>query len=435
MVALLAVFLSARNTAAQGCGCERQVNPCAAYSAAPAVFVGRVEAITRTATNRVVIFSVLEGFQGTASSKVEVATAPAGQKCGVPFRVNHEYVVYAFKSESSGRLTTTTCSRTREIDDAAADLTYLRSLKDGTAPPGRITGQVLLGRRDLARRPVGVPQPLPDVIVRVTKDGATETTVSNQAGDFALESRGPGSYVVSVDVPGRYYSEAPPVRIDLRDARSCAEVNPVLFDNGNVSGRVVDAGGRPIAGLTVEVTTLTGTDPRKATTDRDGRYDLTRLPSGRFLIGIGIDASSSRKAAARQPRVFHPGVEKSAAATRVALVAGEHLTLNDLRVPSRFRYLPVSGAVFETDGTPVEGARVYLKGLVEDEADYILAEPVISDGSGRFVIAALEGGDYRLFAERGRTSDRGQRVDSSDQVRLTIVESMKPLRLTLQRRY
>ena len=95
--------------------------------------------------------------------------------------------------------------------------------------------------------------------------------------------------------------------------------------------------------------------------------------------------------------------------------------------------MPVSGVVFDTDGTPAEGARVYLKGVGDD--DRIVSEPVEVDFVGRFVIAALSGTDYLLFAERTRPGGRASRVDSTDQLRLTAVDGLKPVRLTLERRY
>ena len=89
--------------------------------------------------------------------------------------------------------------------------------------------------------------------------------------------------------------------------------------------------------------------------------------------------------------------------------------------------------MFDADGTPAEGARVYLKGVGED--DRIVSEPVAADFMGRFVIAARAGTDYRLFAERARPGGRSSRVDSTDQMRLIAVDGLKPVRLTLARRY
>ena len=82
-----------------------------------------------------VTFTVLDGFRGVTASTLEVSTEPAGQRCSLPFRVGHEYIVYAARSEG-GALTTSRCLRTRDVEDAGADLAYARDVKQGTRRSG-----------------------------------------------------------------------------------------------------------------------------------------------------------------------------------------------------------------------------------------------------------------------------------------------------------
>ena len=427
---VVSLMLTPAQAYAQDC-CAQVQSPCAGYWNAAAVFVGRVEAVKRTGTSRLVSFAVLEGFRGVTSSTIEVATGPAGQRCSLSVKIGHEYVVYADRPDGGG-LTTGRCSRSRDVEDAGADLAYARDLKQGSALPGHISGRVLVAPRDLAGKSTGVRTPVPDITVTVTRDGVADTVVTDRAGDFRVESSSPGTYGVSIDVPERFYSDDPLTTVTLRDPRSCAEIAAVLLDNGRVAGRVVDAIGRPIAGLTIELGPA-GKEQggRRAVTDRDGRYALARIPSGRFVLSV--PAGPSRATGGRPPRVFHPGVETLAVATRVALAAGERVNLGDFRIPAQQKYVAVSGVVFDADGTPAEGARVYLKGVGED--DRIVSEPVVVDFMGRFVIVARAGSDYRLFAERTRLGSRSSRVDSTDQMPLAAVDGLKPVRLTLERRY
>ena len=112
---------------------------------------------------------------------------------------------------------------------------------------------MLLEPRDLAGKPAGASRPVPDIPVIIARNEGSETTVTDAAGDFRAESRGPGTYRVSVNVPERFYSDDPETIVTLRDPRSCAAVAATLHDNGQVAGRVVDAAGRPVAGLTIEL--------------------------------------------------------------------------------------------------------------------------------------------------------------------------------------
>jgi hypothetical protein len=421
-------------------GEAQETAPCAAYWDAAAVFVGRLEAVKRAGTTRVVSFTVLEGFVGVTSSTIAVTTGPAGQRCSLAFKVGREYVVYAgaggASGEAAGGLTASGCSRTRDAEDAGADLAYARALKEarntGIASAGHISGRVLLAPRDLAGKATGVPRPVPDITVTVTREGVEEGAVTDRAGEFRVESRGPGAYRVRVNVPERFYSDDPTATVVLRDPRSCGEVATTLQDNGLVAGRVVDATGRPIAGLTLELGVANKDQGgRRTVTGRDGRYTLARIPPGRFVVSVPV--GPSRATGDRPIQILHPGVGTLAAATRVVLAPGEHRDLEDFKIPTHYNYVPVSGVVFDADGAPAEGARVYLKGVGED--DRIVSEPVAVDFMGRFVIAARAGTDYLLFAERPRGGGRSSRVDSTDELRVSAVEGLKPVRLTLERRY
>jgi hypothetical protein len=413
----VAVLLLTSSPAAQGtCECARAEAPCSAYWTGNVVFVGRVESVRRDAGGRRVTFSVLERFRGVSSNRVDVLTGASSDRCSLTFKAGREYVVYA--SRDARGVATGACSRTREIEDAAADLAYARSLNDGTAAPGRVSGQVLLGSRDLAGRTLSSSKPLEGLTVRVTKNDATTTAGTNLAGDFSIDALGAGRYQVRVDVPDGYYAENATSIAELPDPRACANVTATLYSNGLLSGRVVDASGRPVAGLTIDVSTPTLGQHRSALTDREGKYEVSRLPSGRFVVGIKTT-----------PRIFHPGVDTIASAARITLAPGQRMALGDLRVPSRIKFIAVSGFVLDPDGTPAEGARVYLRGAAE--GDRIIAEPAIVDFLGRFVIAALAGADYEIFAERSRSPG----TDSTEPQRISASEELKPLRLVLRRRY
>jgi hypothetical protein len=408
------------------------------------VFVGRVEAIKRSGTVRIVSFAVLEAVRGVASSALDVSTGAPGQSCHLPFRVGHEYFVYADREDRQGGpreggLAAVSCTRTRRVEDAGADLAYARELKQGTAPAGYISGQVLVTPLDLWGRTTGPGLPAAGITVTITGGGATDSVATDAAGAFRVESGGPGSYRVSADVPDRFYSDVPARLVTLPDLRACVNVDATFHDNGYVSGRVLDAAGRPLAGLTIELESAAtastradgrGRAGRRTVTGRDGRYTLARLPRGRFVLSIPV---SPPVMADRMPRIYFPGVETLAASARLPLASGERASLPDLRIPGRHGFLAVSGVVFDASGRPAEDARVYLKGAGDE--DRIVSEPVAADFMGAFVIAARAGAVYQLFAERLRPDGGSTRVESSDPVTFTAGDGLKPIRLTLERRY
>jgi hypothetical protein len=262
--------------------------------------------------------------------------------------------------------------------------------------------------------------------VRVAGAGRQDLALTNRAGDFTLAATGAGAFAVTVDVPERFYGESATASIELRDARACADVELRIAPDGRLAGRVVDSEGRPLPGLTVEMSTTNPAQTRVAVTDRDGRYAVARLPAGRFVVGVATGAGGR---GGRGTRVFLPGTIALTSAARVAVGEGERVAAPEFRLPAAITYVVLSGFVLDADGTPAEGAHVYVKGA--NEGDRILGEPVPADFVGRFTVSAPAGSDYVIFAER----TRGTRVDSSDPVRLAAAHADRPIRLILQRRY
>jgi hypothetical protein len=381
---------------------------------------------------------VIDAFSGLSRGTVEVTTGSGGGDCGYPFREGGEYLVYATGDAPDGPWSASVCSRTREVSRAAEDLAYARGVANGTAPPGRVSGEILLATRSLARVPVrDEPRPLPGVGVRLESDVHSARVVAGGDGKFSADGLPPGRYLVSLELPDGLYAEAWPRTIEFRHASSCAELRATAFADGRVAGRIVDAAGRPIAGLTVELTVPIGLDEPDAAerlrdlTDHAGLYEIVHVPAGRFVVGI--NTQPSRSGGPPEPRILHPGVASLTGATRVMLKTGERATLQDFRMPPALVFIAVSGTVLGADGAPAANARVYLKG--QAETDFILSEPAVTDATGRFLLAALEGRSYRLFAERPRQDAPNAAIDSSEQVSFTAASSPPPFKLSLRRRY
>lgn len=437
----LGAILGAGVPEAEGCSCLRQGPPCEDYWTAAAIFRGRVDSIASEASPpeapvrfRTVRFTVLESFKGTSGTAVAVTTAVGGATCGYRFMKGREYLVYA-SVEPGGALTTSVCTRTRPVERAQADLEYARSIAGGGMPLGGISGRVLMVTRDLSTGRHRT-RPMRSALVTVRLGDVSATTQSNRAGEFAVVGLEPGAYTIGVDLAGSFRVDVSPEPVVIRDARGCAEAQANVYPDGRVSGRVLDASGKPVRGLTVDLTiprpsdrgpTGPDADRLRAVTGTDGRYEVAGVPPGRFVVGI-----SAGREPAHTLRAYHPGVTQESDAARFTVPEGGRVALGDFVIPASIRLLEISGVVLDSELTPVDAARVYLRGPAE--RDFILTEAVVTDVSGRFTIAAIEQ-EYLLFAERARPGIGHRRMDSTDLLRIVPPSGRASVRLTLRPRY
>lgn len=438
LVAAFLLWCMSLSAPAEACSCVLPPAPCEAAWQAGAVFVGRVDSVTPVPGNRMpparrVRLTIVEMFTGPAGPQIEIDTGGGGGDCGYRFRQGSEYLVYAFTNSKTGRLQASICSRTRLASAAAEDLAYLRSAFRDRTPVGRISGTVMLRQRNLARRlDDRKPAPSIPIIIQPAGGGPEVRVVTDRTGRFSTDGFAAGSYTLRYELPETHYGEFMPRVLELRDPRACVSATGLVAHDGRIGGRIVDAAGVPLAGLTVDVTvrsglhTEQGAERIQAVTAPDGRYEVARLPAGTFIVGINTQPLDGEGV---PPRLFHPGVEGVGDATGVRLAGGERTTIADFVVPPRFRPVRIEGIVLDSDGAPSPGALVHL--AVGGERDHLLGMPVTTDATGRFILTAFEGLRYRIFAERTVSSRR----EWSDPSEITAAPSLLPITLRLRLRY
>jgi hypothetical protein len=433
---LVSVLLLVRVCAAdvaEACSCPSRSASCgppAEFWRATAVFSGRVAAVERV-TDRPLRASrqlrirvrVIQRFSGSLRESDAEVVLHTGPVCRYPFRTGHAYFIYAVRQDD-GRLTTSVCAGTVPLERAAADLTYARSVVAGSAPPGRIVGYV----RQL--REAGSPGgPLSHVEVVADRRGTRLLARTDDRGRYTIEVPSAGTYVLNVALGGVYYTRHQGTRVEVPAPHACVQSNVDVRVNGQVAGRVVDGRGDGIAGITVLYTgsssrTSTIDPPRsRAVTRDDGTYYMDQLAPGPFTVAVelaGNHADATVEAHA-SGRMMLDG----------SIPGGQRVMLPPLVVPSTVPIARVGGTVHTTDGAPAPGARVFLKS--GDDEGHILGDAAIADMLGRFVLAALEGERYMIFAERAAPAGASHRPEFSEPIAVTVESRMAPLRLTLRR--
>jgi hypothetical protein len=401
------------------CSCVVPNPVCQTFWNASAVFVGDVEsiedlpgeAVPTFPSSRRVHLRVREEFRGAYVDEVDVFTGRGGADCGYAFSVGASYLVFA-NPEPDKRLTTGICNRTKPLAEASADLAYLRALPTMRGTKASIFGMARLWDVDEGRE--ARPQDAPFGGARITATGPAGNFTALTGPDGSFDIRVPvGEYDVTTDVPSGKYVEVWPSHVVLPDARACAQSGLALHSDGRVSGRVVDAQGLPVSGLTVEV----GAEPavngalfmprHSARTAADGTFMIAQMPPGAYAIGFNLTRYPGSPI---DPRVLlspKSGQEPPV----LQLSAGARLNIGDVVVPPSSHLAHVSGMVRREDGTSPAGTTIYLE-TGPDGRTFALG-PVVVDASGAFTFTVISGYSCHVMAE-------GPAIDPSSGLRRFI---------------
>jgi hypothetical protein len=204
------------------CSCSFAGPPCEATWEAGAVFVGRVVGATTSAQNPLIAAApelrvrvrVLEAFRGDARGFVDVFTPSESSACGFAFSIGETYLVYA--RSGGGRLFVGLCSRILRIDEAAADLAYLRGPAKLPSSSATLEGTVTRSRRGEPRR-----TPIPSVTV-VARTNEGQRYVGRTGSDGAYQIRVPiGTFFVFAELPDGPTAGSSVLLTEVRDLRGC----------------------------------------------------------------------------------------------------------------------------------------------------------------------------------------------------------------------
>jgi hypothetical protein len=176
---------------------------------------------------------------------------------------------------------------------------------------------------------------------------------------------------------------------------------------GSIAGRVIHPDGAAAEGARVAVYAVregaAAAIVGMATSTYDGRYEVTRLPAGEFMIGVTPRKASGfggdlKRAPALVVETFYPGVERDRAepVTVFEAVPVEGIDVWLAPAPQRFS---ISGRIFWPDGVDVDDLVIEYGGAdgVRHGVWYV------HDPGGLFTIEGAAQGTYVLMA-RGRTA-------------------------------
>jgi hypothetical protein len=337
---------------------------CQAYWNTDAVFDARVvdiESVRRQdelvgqiveRQRNLVTLDVRQAWKGATAGKLQVLTETSSASCGFEFQVGRRYLVFA-RMGAAGILEVSYCSATREFDGTGPDAEFLTSL-GRPAAGGRIFGRI---DAPTPRAEGGLTPPMPgDVVVTLTWQGRSRTTKA-VGGIYEFTGLAPGTYEVRATVPTGYTAHSWPSSVPIPTTHACFEQNVGVGYAARITGQLVDAKGRGVRGVNVQ---LVGSDtrlplefasPQRTAYSIDaGFFEFGDVAPGAYLVGINLEGVPSEYRP--HPLTVYPG---GGLLQTVHIELGSSIDLGRWEVPPPVPEVRITGQVVWPDGSPAAG--------------------------------------------------------------------------------
>ncbi len=352
-----------------------------------------------------VTIDVEKAWKGaTPGTPIQIYTDRRGTSNGIEFMQGQKYLVFAY--DRGGRLSTSVCMHTNVIDRAGEDLAFLETLSS-PASGGRVYGRVTLDQRTVDMAGRSSPRAVSGRRVLLKGESGVKEAVTLEDGRYVFEGLSPGTYELDADLPKGWSRGGLPRSMTLKSMRSCEQADISTAIDGRLSGHVVGTDGQPLARVQVDAALLDGlrrpaasmASPASVMTDAQGRFELERLPPGRYIVGIHLTRAANDHAPYRF--TAYPGATQNDTLSAITLDAAQQLDLGVLTVARVQSKRVVQGSVRWTDGRPVMSTRIVVTEIRPDWAGPEVRLPRTSriEPDGRFAIELYEGVSYRIVAE------------------------------------
>lgn len=222
------------------------------------------------------------------------------------------------------------------------------------------------------------------------------------------------------------------------EARGCAVVDMIIRRTWRaaIQGRVVRANGEPApAGLDLALILLQNEEGkersyslfnRPATTNERGEYAFLEVAPGRYRIVMNEYRFPDAKAP--YPTIYWPGSRTEAGALAIQVSDAPLEQRFDFSLPPEPKSRRVVGFVLGPDGTPAQGAVVYIGALPDNDIVGDNANRPRTDEHGQFSFIAFDGFEYRLQAIQ-----TGAGTLHSGYVLFSLRDGSQPITLLLDR--
>ena len=273
-------------------------------------------------------------------------------------------------------------------------------------PTGRVTGRIVDAETG---EPIVGSRVFISNVTPVARPGSVPSTPmtpfiveTNANGVFDVAGVSPGRWRVQAQKPGyvQFGTAGSPVTIEV--SRGSVLIPEIRLERGGaIAGRVLDAKGNVLSGVTVQAYELlraangsvrpTSTGMSVQTNDL-GEFRLSGLVPGQYYVAAVTRPTPINPFGGGQPpaaavtyiTTFYPGFTEARDATPINVARG--LTTNGIDVPMRpVAAYQVSGVVVDAQGRAVAGALVRLVEAKNVTLNLLQGGPSARDGTFRIV--------------------------------------------------
>ncbi len=257
------------------------------------------------------------------------------------------------------------------------------------------------------------------VILRRDQEGGVGQ-ITGSDGKFTIRDLDPGTYIVAVERDGYVVARGQTQTVTVQAGQTVSDVKLKLQRTGTITGRILDADGDPVSGVSVVASAMrSARDARSvagyATTNDRGEYRIFHLAPGEYRVaatysprngfdGVRIQPPVLAPGAAPAPGVeayptlYYPGVVDAREAALVKVEPGAELPGFDLQLV-RAHGVRVRGRVTAASSPAPLFQMVALVPADQRDSPGQPLNVLVRDAKGEFEFQGVLPGSYRLQVE------------------------------------
>lgn len=393
-VAVMAGAWLALPAPAHACFCA---GSCRTALTAPVLFEATVVALDPDPAlgggQKFVRLAQVRALRGQAPTVLEMQ----GSSCDVEFKVGARYLIEA-DQWAPGKFGASTCGLTRPAARSAGFMAYLAAPTPAERPRvwGTLTSPVV-DHRDFIQQ--GGGPPVAGAVVTLSGP-ITVSASTSSTGEFQFGRLPDGQYQLVVETPRERADVAPPdprpLWLGARD--ECLSVDLHAHPTARVEGVTVDARGRPLGQVQVELYTPPHNafrrdfEQRPAVSDASGRFVFDAVPPGTYVTGVGVPRPN-------QYDSYQPSFARPNGNRREFVVAPGAVVDVGTVVARRVEPVKVSGRVTAPEGLTQSGLDVIASPVdAEEVGGWQIAT---TEADGGFTAELYRGVRYRVYVAKG----------------------------------